>query len=108
MIDAARITELFERCRPLFVALGDTTRQELLQAMISEEEIAVKELAQRAQVSRPTASHHLKILKDAGLITQRKKGREIYYQPCPSAQFYDVKKLVDYVSEARQSKGELQ
>ena len=44
------------------------------------EELNVGDIASRVTLSRPTVSHHLLILKRAGLVRTRKQGREVYYR----------------------------
>ena len=44
------------------------------------EEICVNEIARLFKLSRPAISHHLKVLKDAGLLVCDKRGKEVYYR----------------------------
>lgn len=79
--DLARLQEAFLACRPLFTALGDETRQYLLCALLAGpcEGSRVVELAERTNLSRPAISHHIQILRRAGLVRARKEGTRIYY-----------------------------
>ena len=92
-----RIKTLFQQSSPLFVALGDSVRQELISNMLNGEVLSVEELASRTKLSRPTISHHLKILKDANLIVEHKNGRQTFYKPQVGEHFYTVKKLLDEI-----------
>ena len=59
-------------------ALGDPTRRTIFER-VAERPRAVGELAGELPVSRPAVSHHLKVLKDAGLVADRAAGtRRIY------------------------------
>lgn len=59
-------------------ALGDPTRQAIV-AHLAERPSAVGDLAKELPVSRPAVSQHLKVLKEAGLVTERTAGtRRIY------------------------------
>jgi DNA-binding transcriptional ArsR family regulator len=61
-----------------WTALGDSTRRTIF-AKLSERASAVAELADGLPVSRPAVSQHLKVLKDAGLVVDRRDGtRRIY------------------------------
>lgn len=61
-----------------WVALGDATRRALLER-IAERPRAVGELAAGLPVSRPAVSQHLKVLREAGLVLERRVGtRHIY------------------------------
>ena len=59
-------------------ALSDEVRLEILN-IIGHRELMVNEIADKTSVSRPTVSHHLQILKRAGIVTSRKEGKEMYY-----------------------------
>lgn len=100
MSDAKRIEHLFKHSLPFFNALGDPVRQKLMIMMMNGEHLSVKQLTAGTQLSRPTISHHLKVLKNAHLIIERKVGREIYYQPQPGDYFYTVKDLMDTIDKA--------
>jgi ArsR family transcriptional regulator, arsenate/arsenite/antimonite-responsive transcriptional repressor len=65
--------------RDLLIALADPMRQDLVQ-LLARAELNVGELADRVTLSRPTVSHHLNILRRAGLVRVRKQGREMYYR----------------------------
>ena len=61
-----------------WTALGDPTRRAIF-ARLAERPCAVGELARELPVSRPAVSQHLKVLKDAGLVVDRRAGnRRIY------------------------------
>jgi len=61
-------------------ALGDETRQRMLEILLSEGEMCVSDLVDMFNVSQPTISHHLHFLKHAGLVTSRREGKQIYYR----------------------------
>jgi DNA-binding transcriptional ArsR family regulator len=63
-------------------ALGDATRMAIFQKL-SNGPIAVHELAQTMPVSRPAVSQHLRVLKDAGLVSDSKAGTRRYYKLNP-------------------------
>jgi ArsR family transcriptional regulator len=59
-------------------ALADETRQHIMQLCCCRE-LAVNELVEKTGVSQPTVSHHLAILRDAGLVLARSEGKQTYY-----------------------------
>ncbi|HEY6377010.1 MAG TPA: metalloregulator ArsR/SmtB family transcription factor [Edaphobacter sp.] len=63
-------------------ALGDGTRMAIFQRLANGP-MAVHELAGTLPVSRPAVSQHLRVLKDAGLVTDRKTGTRRLYQLDP-------------------------
>jgi DNA-binding transcriptional ArsR family regulator len=64
-------------------ALGDATRMAIFQKL-ADGPIAVNELARTLPVSRPAVSQHLRVLKDAGLVTDNKAGTRRLYQLNPA------------------------
>jgi DNA-binding transcriptional ArsR family regulator len=67
-----------------WAALGDPTRRAIV-ASLAERERAVGELAAQLPVSRPAVSQALKVLKDAGLVTERAAGTRRIYRLNPTA-----------------------
>jgi DNA-binding transcriptional ArsR family regulator len=64
-------------------ALGDPTRRTIFERL-AERPRAVGELARDMPVSRPAVSQHLKVLKDAGLVTDQAEGSRRIYQLDPA------------------------
>ena len=81
-LDAARAAEL----APVFKALGDPVRLRLLSMIASREggEVCVCEMTPAFELSQPTISHHLKLLRQAGLIDCERRGTWVYYRALPA------------------------
>jgi DNA-binding transcriptional ArsR family regulator len=62
----------------VFVALGDEHRQRILLTFEKGERLTVGQIVQVATLSRPAVSHHLKILREAGVLIAERSGREVY------------------------------
>lgn len=62
----------------LFKALNDSTRREILE-MLKQKDMTAGEIADRFNISKPSISHHLDLLKQADLVTAEKNGQFIYY-----------------------------
>lgn len=92
-----KIKSLFEANRPIFNALGDEVRQELVLLIIDGNARSVQELADNIGLSRPTVSHHLKILKDVGIIIEQKIGAKTIYRSNQSSYVASVGALVEAV-----------
>ncbi|MBO7394710.1 MAG: winged helix-turn-helix transcriptional regulator [Ruminococcus sp.] len=60
-------------------AMADPTRREIL-TMLQNGEMTAGEIADRFEISNATVSHHLKILREAGLITSEKEKQTITYR----------------------------
>ena len=72
-----------EHSQPASVAfakvLADETRQKILQ-LCACEELSVSEIVEQLDVAQPTVSHHLAILKEAGLMEVRHHGKQVFYK----------------------------
>lgn len=79
------ITELaegFASCSKMLTAIGDETRQHLILEMMKMGKcsgVRVGEITEKTNLSRPAVSHHLQILKEAGIIKVRKEGTMNFY-----------------------------
>lgn len=69
----------FKSLVAVFKALSDENRQKILLALEEDGEMSVGELVQRFGLSQPTMSHHLGVLKNAGLVTDRREGQFVFY-----------------------------
>ena len=78
-----QLAEEFKRCQKVLLALGDENRQHLMLEMMRMEQcsgVRVGAITEKTHLSRPAVSHHLQILKDAGIIKMRREGtRNFYY-----------------------------
>jgi DNA-binding transcriptional ArsR family regulator len=93
--DESQLEVAFEDTRDLFVAFGDRYRQEIILILGKNPNMTVKELSLALELSRPATSHHIKILKQAGLLGERKEGVRRYYYPTLHDGFMKVKELIE-------------
>lgn len=80
--EISRLADEFASCRGLLQALGDQNRQHMILEMLGMgkcEGVRVGEMTERIHLSRPAVSHHLRILKEAGIIKMRREGTKNYY-----------------------------
>ena len=63
----------------VFAALGDEHRQRILLTFEPGERLNVGQIAEVSTLSRSAVSHHLKILREAGVLESRKAGKEVYF-----------------------------
>jgi DNA-binding transcriptional ArsR family regulator len=80
--------------RDVYDAVADPTRRKLLRLLADAEELPLNELTVHFQMGRTAVSKHLAILKDAGLVTNRKVGRETRYRLNASP----LREIEDWVS----------
>jgi len=70
----------------LFKALGDTTRLEIVSLLAEADgELCVCEIEPRFELSQPTISHHLRLLREAGIVSAERRGSWVYYAIDPKA-----------------------
>lgn len=70
---------------PLFKALGDPVRLRLMSMIASRPEVCVCDLTGAFEVSGPTISHHLRVLREAGLVDCERRATWVYYWIRPEA-----------------------
>ncbi|MFE3293870.1 ArsR/SmtB family transcription factor [Rhodococcus sp. NPDC059234] len=72
---------------PMFKALGDPVRLRLLSLVASHAggEACVCDISASFDLSQPTISHHLKVLREAGLLDCERRGTWVYYWVIPTA-----------------------
>ena len=79
----------------IFKALGDITRQDILE-LLREHERCVSEICDEfASMTQPTISHHLNILRLCDLVETRRKGKMIYYSINRKALRSGVEELIE-------------
>ncbi len=86
MPEAARVTRLMK-------TLADPTRRAVFEAIGRSGEITVGALVSGTTVSQPAVSQHLRALKAAGLVAERRDGRHMHYRADPRA----LAPLVDWL-----------
>jgi DNA-binding transcriptional ArsR family regulator len=79
----------------LFNSLADPTRRAIFERLARDGEQTVAALTARAGVSQPAVSKHLGVLKRAGLVRDRREGRQTHY----SAQLGALAPLIDWTSQ---------
>lgn len=100
--DMERIKQEFQSYQKTFTALGDETRQYLLCILLCSEcsGSRVVDIAARTNLSRPAVSHHMQILKNAGIVKTRKEGTLIYYYLDPEDS--EIQKIINLFSDIQQ------
>ena len=80
--DIRLLAQEFKESQKILLALGDENRQHLILEMMQLGDcrgVRVGTITEKTHLSRPAVSHHLQILKDAGLIKMRREGTKNYY-----------------------------
>lgn len=68
-----------------FKALADPTRVAIINCLSAADEVCVCNLTETFDLAQPTVSHHLRILREAGLVTSSRRGTWAYYRLVPEA-----------------------
>ena len=69
----------------VFNAMADETRLKIVK-LLSEREYGVDELVRELGIAQSTTSHHLRVLKEAGIVRGEKRGRSVFYSLIPATQ----------------------
>lgn len=96
---STQYNNLFTEVLPLFNAMGDTTRQKIILLLADHARLSVGELTTHTHLSRPAVSHHIKVLREAGLVVERREGTKRYYHPTFARYVEPMKKIIDIVEE---------
>ena len=78
----------------LFRTLADPTRRAVFERLAGEGELSVGDLVSGSGVSQPAVSQHLAVLRQAGLVSERRDGRFIRYAARPEG----LKPIVDWMA----------
>lgn len=98
-----QFAQKFDICRPALCAIGDETRQLIIRVLIEncgKGGLRVGELQSNTNLSRAAVSHHLKVLKNAGIIGIRQEGtKNFYYLDSTSSTLLTVSELFREATE---------
>lgn len=100
--DISKLKEDIKSCRNILTAIGDESRQHIIISMMQNEDckgMRVNDIALVSNLSRPTVSHHLQILKNAGIIDMKRIGTKNYYYFKSNTKSFDM--LINMLINAR-------
>jgi DNA-binding transcriptional ArsR family regulator len=83
----------------VFVALGDEHRQRILLTFEKGERLTVGQISEVSTLSRPAVSHHLKILRAAGVLQAQKEGKEVFLRVDKALLEEVLRTVLDYVKQ---------
>jgi ArsR family transcriptional regulator, arsenate/arsenite/antimonite-responsive transcriptional repressor len=79
----ARMTRSLDPDIRLLAALADPARLEIVRELAGSAEVCACDLTSCCDVSQPTVSHHLKVLREAGAVVSDRRGSFVYYRVAP-------------------------
>ena len=83
----------------VFSALGDEQRQRILLMFERDEELTIKDIFEACPLSRTAVSHHVGVLREAGVLSEEKRGKEVFLKPDPDVVLEALARLRDYIEE---------
>jgi ArsR family transcriptional regulator, arsenate/arsenite/antimonite-responsive transcriptional repressor len=83
----------------VFSALGDEQRQRILLMFERGDELTIKDVFEACPLSRTAVTHHLRVLREAGVLTAEKRGKEVFLKPEPKAVTEALDRLREYIEE---------
>ena len=95
-----KIVKGFRECQDAFTAIGDATRQLILLVLLESDlsGIRVGEIAEKTHLTRPSVSHHLQILKEAGIVAMRREGtKNYYYLSADETQWKEISDVISLI-----------
>ncbi|QDP41759.1 ArsR/SmtB family transcription factor [Radiobacillus deserti] len=90
---------VLQDCTEIFKALADPVRQDILLMFMVFKRLNVTQIVEQSPMSRPTISHHLKIMKMAGILDSRKEATEVYYWLTAGESIEKFKKIIAAIEE---------
>lgn len=88
-----------------FKALSDPTRRKILD-LLKEKDLAAGEIAEHFQMTKPSISNHLNVLKQAALVMDERRGQHIYYSLNTTVFVEVLKWMMDFNLKERKDKSE--
>lgn len=89
----------------LFKALSDPNRRMILQ-LLKERDLTAGEIADHFDISKPSISHHLSILKQAGLVSDHRQGQNVYYSLETTVFQEAIAWLISYAGRGEENHGQ--
>jgi ArsR family transcriptional regulator, arsenate/arsenite/antimonite-responsive transcriptional repressor len=94
------VLKSFRKCAPIFQALGDQARQDIIMLLAENERLNVTAIAEQMHLSRPAVSHHLKVLLQTGLLKLQRESRENFYSLELDQALAQLRLLVEQAEES--------
>lgn len=95
---ASKASEALRASAPLFAALGDETRLDIVSRLCQSGPASISRLTAGARVSRQAVTKHLRVLSDAGLVRNSRQGRESIWELEPGP-IEEARRRLELISE---------
>lgn len=97
MVRHSMMLKQFKQLSPVFQILGDPIRQQIIVLLADRNKLNVSQITEALPLSRPAVSHHLKGLRQVGILGTEKKGTEHYYFLTLAKMVTEMKHLLQLV-----------
>ena len=94
-----RLPEEYRPVAKTFSALGDPFRQRLVLLFEKGERLSINQIVDVSAISRSAVVHHLRVLRDAGILKSEKQGKEVYHWVAPTAVRGALQKVLTYINK---------
>ena len=94
---ARAIPRAWRRTARIFIALGDPHRQRIVLMFERGERLNVGQIVAASTLSRSAVAHHLKVLREAGVLRGEKIGKEVWYRTDPETVRAGLTDVLDYL-----------
>ena len=98
---ARALPPAWRRIASIFVALGDAHRQRIVLMFEPGERLNVGEIVAASTLSRSAVAHHLRVLREAGVLRSEKVGKEVFFWADVAAVQQALEAVQDYLSGMR-------
>jgi len=92
-----QLPEEWRQASAVFVALGDEQRQRILLMFEPGEELNISQIVAASTLSRTAVAHHLRVLRESGVLVSRKAGKEVWFHIDPERIATTLHSVLDYV-----------
>ena len=79
------------------VALGDAHRQRILLLFEPGERLATRQILDTTELSRTAVAHHLRVMREAGVLVSEKEGKEVFYRIDKDHVRRQLSAIIDYI-----------
>ena len=87
----------WQKTAAIFTALGDPHRQRIILMFDDGERLSVGQIVAASPLSRSAVAHHLRVLREAGILRCEKAGKEVWYWPAPDTVRSALDAVRDYL-----------
>jgi len=88
------------RASRVCVALGDAHRQRILLLFEPGEQLSMRQILDTTSLSRTAVAHHLRVMRDAGVLSAERSGKEVFYRIDKDYVRTQLAAVIDYIDDA--------